>query len=94
MEILLDTISIVQLTFPFLYKDSYLVSTNENPKLVQGTRKVVVAADIAEASLTIDGIYYVVGVGFANQNVYNRRLGLDSLVIMLTSQASTKQRAR
>ena len=30
-----------------------------------GTRKVVVATNIAEASLTIDGIYYVVDPGFA-----------------------------
>ncbi|ESQ32832.1 hypothetical protein EUTSA_v100035631mg, partial [Eutrema salsugineum] len=33
-----------------------------------GTRKVVVATNIAEASLTIDGIYYVVDPGFAKQN--------------------------
>jgi HrpA-like RNA helicase len=34
-----------------------------------GTRKVVVATNIAEASLTIDGIYYVVDPGFAKQKV-------------------------
>ncbi|KAI5084900.1 hypothetical protein GOP47_0001069 [Adiantum capillus-veneris] len=58
-----------------------------------GTRKVVVATNIAEASLTIDGIYYVVDPGFAKQNVYNPKLGLDSLVITPISQASAKQRA-
>ncbi|CAN6831704.1 unnamed protein product, partial [Brassica oleracea] len=58
-----------------------------------GTRKVVVATNIAEASLTIDGIYYVVDPGFAKQNVYNPKQGLESLVITPISQASAKQRA-
>ncbi|PAN24087.1 hypothetical protein PAHAL_4G200400 [Panicum hallii] len=58
-----------------------------------GKRKVVVATNIAEASLTIDGIYYVVDPGFAKLNVYNPKLGLDSLVITSISQASAKQRA-
>ena len=39
-----------------------------------GTRKVVVATNIAEASLTIDGIYYVVDPGFAKQKVYNPKV--------------------
>ncbi|KAK2458998.1 pre-mRNA-splicing factor ATP-dependent RNA helicase DEAH1 [Trifolium repens] len=58
-----------------------------------GKRKVVVATNIAEASLTIDGIFYVIDPGFAKQNVYNPKLGLDSLVITPISQASAKQRA-
>ncbi|CAL9248573.1 unnamed protein product [Arabidopsis halleri] len=58
-----------------------------------GKRKVVVATNIAEASLTIDGIYYVVDPGFAKQNVYNPKQGLESLVITPISQASAKQRA-
>ncbi|KAF5204866.1 Atp-dependent rna helicase dhx8 [Thalictrum thalictroides] len=58
-----------------------------------GKRKVVVATNIAEASLTIDGIFYVIDPGFAKQNVYNHKQGLDSLVITPISQASAKQRA-
>ncbi len=34
-----------------------------------GSRKCVVATNIAEASLTIDGIYYVVDPGFSKQKV-------------------------
>jgi len=34
-----------------------------------GSRKCIVATNIAEASLTIDGIYYVVDPGFAKQKV-------------------------
>ncbi|VAI76771.1 unnamed protein product [Triticum turgidum subsp. durum] len=58
-----------------------------------GKRKVVVATNIAEASITIDGIYYVVDPGFAKLNVYNPKRRLDSLVITPISQASAKQRA-
>ena len=47
----------------------------------QGTRKVVVATNIAEASITIDGIYYVVDPGFSKIKVYNPKLGMDSLVV-------------
>ena len=58
-----------------------------------GTRKCVVATNIAEASLTIDGIYYVVDPGFAKQKVYNPKIGMDSLVVSPISQASARQRA-
>ena len=58
-----------------------------------GARKVVIATNIAEASLTIDGIYYVVDPGFAKMKVFNPKLGMDSLMIAPISQASAKQRA-
>ena len=51
-----------------------------------GTRKVVVATNIAETSLTIDGIYYVVDPGFVKQKVYNSKNGLDALVVTPISQ--------
>lgn len=58
-----------------------------------GTRKCVVSTNIAEASLTIDGIYYVVDPGFVKQKVYNAKLGMDSLVVTPISQNSANQRA-
>lgn len=58
-----------------------------------GTRKCVIATNIAEASLTIDGILYVVDPGFCKQKVYNAKLGMDSLVVTPISQASANQRA-
>lgn len=45
----------------------------------KGTRKCVVATNIAEASLTIDGIYYVIDPGFAKLKVYNPKVGMDTL---------------
>ncbi len=53
-----------------------------------GTRKCVIATNIAETSLTIDGIYYVVDPGFVKQKVYNSKSGLDALVVTPISQVS------
>lgn len=59
----------------------------------KNTRKCVIATNIAEASLTIDGIYYVVDPGFAKLKMYNAKLGMDSLTVTPISQASARQRA-
>ena len=58
-----------------------------------GSRKCVIATNIAEASLTIDGIYYVVDPGFCKQKVFNSKLGMDSLMVTPISAASARQRA-
>ncbi|XP_003377412.1 ATP-dependent RNA helicase DHX8 [Trichinella spiralis] len=58
-----------------------------------GSRKVVIATNIAETSLTIDGIYYVVDPGFVKQKIYNPKTGMDSLVVTPISQAQAKQRS-
>lgn len=55
--------------------------------------QVVIATNIAETSLTIDGIYYVVDPGFVKQKIYNPKSGMDSLVVTPISQAQAKQRA-
>ena len=59
----------------------------------RNTRKVVVATNIAEASVTINGVVYVVDCGFVKLRVYSPRSGFESLVVVPISQASAKQRA-
>eukprot|EP00980_Cylindrotheca_fusiformis_P028414 scaffold22599_cov139-Cylindrotheca_fusiformis.AAC.5 len=56
-------------------------------------RKVVVSTNVAETSLTIDGIVYVVDPGFSKQKVYNPRIRVESLLVSPISRASARQRS-
>ena len=56
-------------------------------------RKVVLATNIAETSLTIDGIVYVIDPGFVKENVYNPATGMSNLVVVPCSRASANQRS-
>ncbi|CAM9685796.1 unnamed protein product [Sphacelaria rigidula] len=58
-----------------------------------GVRRVVVATNIAETSVTIDGIRYVIDSGVTRLPIYDPAKGFGSLVTTLTSKASAKQRA-
>lgn len=57
------------------------------------TRKVVLATNIAETSITIDGIMYVVDPGYVKENIYNPGTGMESLVVSPCLRASADQRA-
>ena len=58
-----------------------------------GYRKVVVATNIAETSITINGVVYVIDPGFSKQNVYDPRTRISSLLVTPISKASARQRA-
>lgn len=57
------------------------------------SRKCVVSTNIAETSLTIDGVVFVIDPGFAKQKVYNPRIRVESLLVCPISKASAMQRA-
>jgi hypothetical protein len=48
--------------------------------------QVVLATNIAETSLTIDNIIYVIDPGFCKQNNFNSRTGMESLIVVPISK--------
>lgn len=58
-----------------------------------GARKVVLATNIAETSITIDGIRFVIDPGYVKENVFNPVTGMESLVVVPCLRASADQRA-
>ncbi|KAI5928303.1 P-loop containing nucleoside triphosphate hydrolase protein [Camillea tinctor] len=59
----------------------------------ENTRKVIFSTNIAEASVTIDGIVYVVDSGFVKLRAFDPRTGIESLTATPVSKASAAQRA-
>ncbi len=56
-------------------------------------REIVVSTNIAETSLTIDGVVFVIDPGSSKQKVYNPRIPVESLLVTPISKASAQQRA-
>jgi ATP-dependent RNA helicase DDX35 len=59
----------------------------------ENTRKVICATNIAEASVTVDGIAYVVDCGFVKLKTYNPITRIEELLSVPISKASANQRA-
>ncbi|CAG0917375.1 unnamed protein product [Notodromas monacha] len=57
-----------------------------------GVRKVILATNIAETSITIDDVKYVVDSGFHRQNKFNPRIGVEYLATTWISKANANQR--
>jgi ATP-dependent RNA helicase DDX35 len=59
----------------------------------RNSRKIIVSTNIAETSLTINGIVFVVDSGFMKLKSYDSRLGSESLITVAVSKSSANQRA-
>jgi HrpA-like RNA helicase len=62
-------------------------------KTPKGHRKVIFATNIAQTSITIPGIRFVVDSGFVKQKMYDPKSGMDALLTVPISQAAATQRA-
>ena len=71
--------------------DSLLIVQAHNPHA--WIVEVILATNIAETSITVPGVRYVVDSGFVKARSYSARLGSDSLQVVPVSQAQARQRS-
>jgi ATP-dependent helicase HrpB len=72
---------------PFAEQDAALNAS------ASGRRRVVLSTDIAETSLTVDGVHIVVDAGLARVPRLDPRTGLTEIVTVTSSRASAEQRS-
>jgi len=90
--------SLIDKSIPMFVLPLYsLLSSQQQAKVFQpppeGTRLCVVATNVAETSLTIPNIKYVVDTGMVKRRYYDKVTGVSSFKITWTSRASADQRA-
>ena len=58
-----------------------------------GARKIVVATNIAETSVTVPGVRYVIDPGYVKQKAYNPERSMEALVVVPISRVAAQQRS-
>lgn len=78
-----ETRTVIMKNMFFFYLKAFQPLFPKQVKEIAGNifSQVVLATNIAETSLTIDGIIYVIDPGFCKQKSYNPRTGMESLVV-------------
>jgi ATP-dependent helicase HrpB len=84
-----DTVSIYALAGALSTTEQDLALAPSPP----GRRRIVLSTDIAESSLTVDGVRIVVDAGLARVPRFDQRTGMSRLTTVSTSRASADQRA-
>ncbi|KAL9654985.1 hypothetical protein ABK040_008773 [Willaertia magna] len=72
------------------------LSLDEQMKIFEytkGRRKVILSTNIAETSITIPSIGFVIDCGFVKERIFNPKTNNDSLLVVPISKASAEQRA-
>lgn len=59
----------------------------------EGCRKIIFCTNIAETSLTVDNVGYVIDCGFVKQKQYSAETGMESLIIIPISKVQAVQRS-
>ena len=72
----------------------FQIPSNYQARIFQKTehRKCIVTTNIAETSLTLDGVKYVIDTGLCKLKVYNPKIGMDALRVIPISQVNVNQR--
>mmetsp|Transcript_6965 Transcript_6965/g.10791 ORF Transcript_6965/g.10791 Transcript_6965/m.10791 type:complete len:600 (-) Transcript_6965:43-1842(-) len=75
------------------FQDRIFQDIDKKSSCLASIDRIILSTNIAETSITISNVRYVIDSGFSKKNIYHPRLKIDSLIISSISKASAHQRA-